>query len=106
MRNFKFEREGNRWFIVLPEWEGIKDDLEMVCGADTMLDIVAQGENTAFMTISETVIENPTFILRYKEDQLEGGLYSLTSELHEFDVWLCHVTKFVYGYLPETLYCK
>jgi len=23
----------------------------------------------------------------------------------QFDVWLCHVTKFVFGYLPKKMYC-
>ena len=106
MRNFKFQLEDNRWYVVLPEWEGIKDELEMVCGADTMLDIVAQGESTAYLTISETPIENQRFVLHYKEEEADGGLYLLTSEMYEFEVWLCHVTKFVFGYLPKTLYCS
>jgi hypothetical protein len=106
MKNFKFELENDKWYVILPEWEGSKDELEMVCGADTMLDIVAQGETSVYLTISEKPFENYTFTLLYKEDLAEGGLYLLTSELHEFEVWLCHVTKFVYGYLPKILYCK
>jgi hypothetical protein len=40
MKTFKFEKEkDNRWYIILPEWTGEKEELEMVCGADSMLDI-------------------------------------------------------------------
>ena len=36
---FDFERwEDGRWFVILPEWDGDQDDLEMVEGADKMLD--------------------------------------------------------------------
>jgi len=34
-------KENKRWFIDYPEWKGDKWELEMVCGADTMLDIIA-----------------------------------------------------------------
>ena len=105
-KNFKFEREeDNRWYAVLPEWKGDKAELEMVYGADTMLDIIAQGENVVHLNISEIKVENPKFILTFEKDEADGGLYNLKSDMYEFDVWLCHVTKFVYGYLPKTLYC-
>lgn len=107
MRHFKFNREpDNKWYIDLPEWEGAHSELEMVCGADTMLDILAQGENSVYMTISETEFEGMDFTLSYIKDEAEGGWYKLKSDMHEFEVWLCHVTKFVFGYLPEILYCK
>lgn len=107
MRNFKFEKESdNRWYIVLPEWKGDKEELEMVCGADTMLDIVAQGEDHVYLTISDKEFDNPRFILTFNRGESEGGWYDLKSDLHEFEVWLCHVTKFVFnGELPKILYC-
>ena len=104
MRNFKFQLENNRWYVVLPEWTGPKDDLEMVMGADMMLDIVAQGESTVNLNISETPFEGYKYYLEYKEDYYGGGNYILHSEFSTFTVWLCHVTKFVYGYLPKQLY--
>lgn len=106
MKNFKFELVENRWYVVLPEWKGSKDELEMVCGADTMLDILAQGNSIVYMTISEKEYEGYKFCLEYKEDMAEGGLYSLVSKEYNFEVWLCHVTKFVFGYLPKKLYCN
>ena len=108
MREFKFEKEQDgRWYIVLPEWEGDRAELEMVCGADVMLDIVAQGDQQTRLTISETQFENPNFILTFNREEGGGGWYDLKSDIHEFEVWLCHVTKFVFdGRLPKILYCS
>lgn len=107
MRTFKFEKEqDNRWYVVLPEWEGDKEYLEMVCGADVMLDIVAQGEWHTYLTISDKKFDNPRFTLTFNRDEADGGWYNLKSDMHEFEVWLCHVTKFVFdGSLPKILYC-
>lgn len=44
MKVHRFVREDNSWYIDLPEYieqGGSKGDLEMVSGADTMLDIIA-----------------------------------------------------------------
>jgi hypothetical protein len=107
MRTFKFEKElDNRRYVILPEWEGDKEELEMVCGADTMLEIVAQGDYHVYLTISDKEFDNPRFILTFNRDEAGGAWYDLKSDLHEFELWLCHVTKFVFdGELPRILYC-
>lgn len=107
MLNFNKESDG-RWYIVLDEWEGDHSELEMVSGADTLLDILSAGKDFVSILISEekSDIENPRFILNYVKDSGGGGIYRLDSETYNFDIWLCHVTKFVYGYLPKTLYIK
>ncbi len=33
-----------------------------------------------------------------------GGWYIFKSDLHDMNIWLCHVTKFVFGELPKTIY--
>lgn len=107
MRTFRFEKEyDNKWYVVLPEWKGDKEELEMVCGADMMLDIVAQGESHTYLAISDKEFENPTFTLTLDREEADGGWYNLKSDMHEFEVWLCHVTKFVFnGHLPKVIYC-
>ena len=45
MKEHRFVREGMGWYIDLPEYllqGGDKGDLQMVSGADTMLDIIAE----------------------------------------------------------------
>lgn len=107
MRNFRFQKDINgRWFIVLPEWEGEHDELEMVMGADTMLDIIAQGNDDVHLTLSIEPFENYDYILTLKEEIYEGGTYDLKGRYVSFEIWLCHVTKFVFGEMPKTLYIK
>ena len=104
MEGFKFVKEYNKWYVVLPEWEGPKADLEMVLGADTMLDIIAQGEHEVTVVISTKPFDGSNFTLTYLREESEGGWYHLKGQFHEFELWLCKVTKFVFGDMPEKLY--
>lgn len=104
---FTFEKMiDDRWFVVLPEWDGDKDDLEMVLGADTMLDILSQGDNKISITIATEPSEDYIFKLTKKDKNCnEGGAwYDAHSDLFDFEVWLCHVNKFVFGDHPEFIY--
>lgn len=107
MRNFKFKKEfDGRWFIELPEWLGDKEDLEMVCGADTLLDIISEGEDFVNVTFSLESFENYRYELVLDHEEFSGGLYKLKSTHYNFDVWLCYVTKVIFGELPKVLYVK
>lgn len=107
MKNFNFERDPDgRWYIILPEWEGDREELEMVMGADTLLDIIAQGENIVNVSFSEEPFKNAKYILTFKNHESGGANYLVTSKLHNFDIWLCHVTEFVFGFFPKILYIK
>lgn len=108
MRSFIFYKDySDRWFVNLPEWEGEKDELEMVMGADTMLDIIAQGRDQVRLTLSTEPFENYDYILTLKEEIYEGGTYELKGGNVGFDIWLCHVTKFVFdGIMPTVIYAK
>ena len=110
MKTLDFEKttEG-RWYVVLPEWTGTKADLEMVMGADMMLDIYAQGEDKVSLSASES--EAPGYdILGIIEvcSTVTGGAYYQIGKIngidYDFKVWLCDVTKFVFGDFPDTLF--
>ena len=105
MRWFKFEKENDdRWYVVLPEWEGDKADLEMVFGADVMLDIIAQCKFEVEVGLSLEEIDEFKMHLKYLYDEVGGAWYKLQSDLHSFEVWLCEVTLFVFGYYPKNIY--
>lgn len=107
MRSLKFYKEvDHRWFADLPEWKGEKDDLEMVMGADTMLDIISQGDDIVFLTLSDKPFEGYDYLLTLKEEIYDGVLYDLTSTNFNFEVWLCGVTKFVFNTFPDKIYLK
>lgn len=104
MRKLTFvKEETNRWYVVLPEWDGDKEDLEMVMGADVMLDILAQGEPVVDVLLS-TKPFNHLFELHFIREESGGGWYKFVGEYNETELWLCHVTKFVFGGLPEIIY--
>lgn len=107
MKTYTFNKDiDSKWYIDLPEWTGDRAELEMVCGADLMLDILAQGEPSVDLTISRNHFKESLFTLKFNREDSDGGWYDLKSDLHEFPVWLCHVTKFVFGDLPDILYCR
>jgi hypothetical protein len=108
----KFEKTPeHRWFVDLPDWKGSKDDLEMVSGADTMLDIISQGSGEIFLGLSNSptlfpqctleLLEEcfpPTFGANYLAKEINGVDYNLR-------VWLCDVTKFVFsGVFPKKIF--
>jgi len=109
----KFIKESSgRWYIDLPEWKGSRDDLEMVCGADILLDVVADGKREVSLKTSLEHFEGADKIT-FKSLDTESGngaYYRLdTSEListSHIDIWLCDVTKFVFEDFPSMIYFK
>lgn len=97
--------EMGKWYIDLPEYIGPKEDLEMVCGADTLLDIMSDGSNEVNTEISETPFNNFKYCLTKKNDTPEiGGALYYISTLY-FEIWLCDVTRFVFnGILPNIIW--
>ena len=115
-RNLLFYKtEDGRWFVNLPEWEGEIDDLEMVCGADVLLDIISNNHFDSQESISIKVftekmdadLDRTHYTLTIMSDDLNSGAtYILYHPLiSPFEIWLCDVTKFVFnGIFPRTIY--
>ena len=117
----KFYKETNgEWFVDLPEFEGDKSEVQMVCGADTMLDILSQGEDNIWLTLSTekldhkclleltVVCEDIGFDTFDFENMSTSGAFYLAKTISNIDyqlsVWLCDVTKLVFGSFPEKIY--
>jgi len=105
-----FGPKRDRWYIDLPEWQGPRANLEMVAGADTMLEVFAQGQERVNVTFTnyETHEISPDLLLMH----LGGGTYSVTKMNENFSeapdrIWLCGVTKFVFNSeYPDVLSVK
>ncbi len=114
MQTHTFNKEPSGWYIDLPQYieqGGYKEDLAMVEGADTMLDIMAGGQSSVTITMAEEPFEGADQLeLTQKCDPIVGGGYYLLRQwegkpvMH--DMWLCAVTEFVFGYLPEKIFIK
>jgi len=106
MKTLKFKKEKYRWYIDLPAWEGDKADLEMIAGADELLELLSNGDDTVTLEVSEKPMENAIKLKKLKH--VYGGAdYKVTNYPGITEVWLCKVTKFVYGgYMPNYLFIK
>lgn len=110
-----FEKDSDsRWYAVLPTWTGAREDLEMVCGADIMLNIISQGsyDGSVSLFLSADEICDYDFILHKEMDtpDIGGATYSLKGLIfgihYEFDIWLCDVTNHVFSCLPTDIYVR
>lgn len=114
-RRIQFEKLGHEWFAVLPEWQGPKADLQMVCGADTWLDILCQGEWDVWLLISDEPFDGAEKLFMLGEGRLEGpelgegAWYEAKTYIgleYNLEMWLCDVTQFVFGNFPKIIYYK
>lgn len=112
-----YKTEEGRWFVNLPDWGGSTEDLEMVCGADVLLDIISMNHRDSSSIVTIRVHTNPQelsrnrqrYVLKRRNIQLadSGKTYWVSGgSLFPFDVWLCDVTKFVFGEFPRTIYIE
>ncbi|BAV05725.1 hypothetical protein SAMN05421788_108129 [Filimonas lacunae] len=99
----------NRWYIDLPEWTESISALEMVEGADTMLDKASNNTNECFLELGLEPFENADVVVLAEslQDSVGGGYYFMETykgEKIDHTMWLCEVTEFVFGHLPEKIY--
>ena len=114
METYLFVKNGDDWFIDLPEYieqGGNAGDLQMVDGADSMLDIMAERGTSVVLNISEEPFEGAdVLVLTEKCDPSVGGGYYLMEKYNgktiNHRMWLCQVTEFVFGKLPERIFVK
>lgn len=110
VKSLRFYREGERWYADIPGWTGSKADTEMVMGADTMLNIISQGENEVWVSISDSPVNQgdmPT-LTKVRDTPEDGGAEYLFRKWmgiqYNYNIWLCGVTEFVFGHLPHNIY--
>lgn len=112
MKILKFYKEDDgRWYVDLPEWQGEKADLEMVAGADKTLDYISDNDNSIKLLFSEEFFDYSNE-LKFQELATEygnGAFYYLENYNGvnvDMNMWLCDVTKFVFGGFPENIYFR
>lgn len=95
-----------KWYADVPGWKGNIEDLEMVMGADQLLDYLSN--NTKFVSLTVST-ENNGGIQCVKTDDIYDG-----TEYHVLDencpvknIWLCQVNNYFWGgYAPEKIWFK
>ncbi|MFL9485169.1 DUF6717 family protein [Chitinophagaceae bacterium LWZ2-11] len=109
-RTFRFYKtETNKWYIDLPEWTEGTAALEMVEGADTMLDKVSNNTNECYLELSDEPFENADTVKLVEDlrDSVGGGNYIMENYKGvpiNHAMWLCEVTEYVFNDLPKFIY--
>ncbi len=114
MKVYRFIKEGRDWYIDLPEYlakGGSRGDLQMVEGADAMLDVIAEKKLEVSLILRREYFEGADrLVLIEKCDPYVGGGYylleSLEGKKYNQKMWLCGVTEFVFGELPNEIFLK
>src|SRR5687767_8156397 len=114
MKTYKFNKTGHDWYIDLPEYieqGGSKSDLQMIDGADKMLDLMAEGKNSVTLKIGREQFEGSDLLTLTEicDPSIGGGNYIMKQyEGREINrtMWLCQVTEFVFGDIPPLIFVK
>jgi hypothetical protein len=99
-----------QWYVILDDYPGSQEDLQMVAGADILLDILSAGSNTVKLelhTTDKTLLRDKkdySLITKIKEETFGGATYY--SEEYDFELWLCNVMLFVFKQFPTEIYFK
>lgn len=114
MKPYKFIKTGNDWYIDLPEFleqGGSIGDLQMVDGADKMLDMMAGKESFVTVYVAREKFEGADILTLTEkcEPNVGGGYYMMKyyegQEINQ-TLWLCQVTEFVFGDIPQQIFVK
>lgn len=110
MREFRFYKENERWWVDLPAYTaqgGDPTDLQMVAGADDFLDILDEKANREVkIQIVETKKEGFSKLIRCDEIPTTSGRYYFDDDTDNL-MWLCDVMLWIFGgRFPETIWYK
>jgi hypothetical protein len=112
MEILRFYKEiSGKWYADIPEWTGRKSALQMVAGADTLLEYLTENSDTYVKDVhvyfSEEPIEGGDCLVKTRNCIFNGAYYKI-EELEGVEInlklWLCDVTNFVFGYFPNKIY--
>ena len=116
----RFFKKDNKWYADVPNHTLEEND--MVMGADTALDLIADNKDEVILTLSDEDDRYSKLTMTIKEHDSEGAYYTLSEFLYNkfldlfdlesssvsFDitneVWVCNVTHDVFGNHPNNIY--
>jgi hypothetical protein len=113
-KTYSFKKENGRWYIDLPDYlarGGMPSDLEMAEGAHELLNMMARGKNNVKLVLETEPFDGADVL---ELDELcgapkGGGYYMMhtcRSRPLQKRIWLCDVTLFVFGEMPQKIYIK
>ena len=113
-KKLNFIKLAGKWLVHLPDYPGHYSELEMVLGADVMCDMIDTFETgNIAVTVSDEPFDSIFSTREYTLDfvnsttsngEQDGANYRMRE--YKLDVWLCNVTKYVFGEFPATIYIR
>jgi hypothetical protein len=104
-----FERIDQRWYLKDERWKGDKEALQMVAGADYLLEAIKHKANSVKLRVlTENTItqEDLDGSLLYTHAKALDNRGTYIVPLVGWKFWLCSVTEWVFGYMPTDLYFR
>ncbi len=103
------KNEEKEWFVDLPDYPGPAADLQMVGGADVLLDTYAGDNDHVSLYINTDGIEGGDvlkFVGRAKFEDKEYGAFYIYNDHIDNLIWLCDVTEWLFGGFPAIIYVQ
>jgi predicted RNA-binding protein associated with RNAse of E/G family len=108
MQLLKFYKDEKKdWYIDFPGWTGRKSALQMVAGADTLLDYIAEGKYEVLLYVDVDEFDGAESLTLISKCWFNGAYYWVDTYKNNYlnlKIWLCNVTKHVLGEFPEKIY--
>ena len=105
-----YKHTDGRWYVDLPTWEGDFEDLEMVAGADDLLEVLSHQLKTKSITFEVWTRKPdvPCGLMTKIDQTMDGATYQVSNCMYyDSTAWLCNVTKFVFdGIHPNHIYFR
>jgi hypothetical protein len=103
----RFYKEGFLWYADVNGWPGPKNMLLMVDGADVFLDhLSSKGEEITLDLSLDPKAGYEVLNYIHPHPAGDGAYYIADMNGREHKLWLCGVTEFVFGYMPEEVWFK
>jgi hypothetical protein len=101
----RFYKEHLLWYADVNGWPGPKNMLLMVDGADVFLDhLSSKGEEITLNLSLDPKAGYEVLNYIHPHPAGDGAYYMANMNGCEHKLWLCGVTEFVFGYMPEEVW--
>jgi len=103
----RFYKEEFMWYADVNGWPGPKDMLLMVDGADTFLDYLSgKGEEVILDLSIDPKAGYEVLNYIHPHPAGDGAYYIADMNGSKHKLWLCGVTEFVFGYMPDEVWIR
>ena len=100
-----FYKEDLMWYADVNGWPGPKAMLLMVDGADTFLDYLSNNGDEITLDLSlDPRRDYQVLNYTHPHPANDGAYYTAEMNGSDHKLWLCGVTEFVFGHMPEELW--